>query len=305
MKTRHIFQAVCLIAATALAGCQSFVENLTPARIEANASDIYTFRVRVDENMRSVIPKSLQVDIVVNGETHAMKLDPTMGKFVWMYEYAVPSSVSNIPYYYVLHYKVLGTSGPVDEVVYSSDLTPKHTVYTSSIVNRYVAQISSSRGPVGATIGVLGQGFTEFDKVVIGEVEAPTTFVSHNQVNFTVPPIPAGQSYEVKLRTGEGDLSAGVLRVDTATIGVQPTSVSVRAGESIPLTFFVDSPAPAGGLTINVTTNIPSSLVMPEVVIPAGQRSVSVTVSGAATGSGFIWIKADGYEEAKIPATVE
>jgi len=305
MKTRHIFQAACLIAATALTGCQSFVDNLTPARIEANASDIYTFRVKVNEYLRGVMPNTLRVDIVVNGETHAMTQVPNMGKSEWTFEYAVPSNVSDVPYYYVLHYKVQSNTGPVNEVVYSSDLTPKHTVYNSSIVNRYVAQISSSRGPVGATIGVLGQGFTEFDKVVIGEVEAPTTFVSHNQVDFTIPPIPAGQTYEVKLRTGEGDLSAGMLRVDTATIGVQPTSVSVRTGESIPLTFFVDSPAPVGGLTIDVSTNIPNSIEMPVVIIPAGQRSVSVTVKGRGNGTGFIWIKADGYDEAKLPVVVE
>jgi len=305
MKTRHLFQAACLFAAIAFSGCQSFVQNLTPARIEANASDIYTFRIKVDENMRNVIPNTMRVDIVVNGETHAMRRDLTIGKFVWVYEYQVPSNVSNIPFYAVLHYKSSGNAGPVDEVLYSTDLTPGNKLYSSSIVNRYVAQISSSRGPVGATIGVLGQGFTEFDKVVIGDVEAPTLFVSHNQLNFTIPPMAAGQTYDIKVRTGDGDLNAGNLRIDSATIGIQPTSLSLRNGESLPITFYVDSAAPVGGLIISVTTNVPNSIIMPEVVIPAGQRSVSVPVDGAAPGSGFIWVKADGYQEVRVPVSVE
>ncbi|MBN1402935.1 MAG: IPT/TIG domain-containing protein [Opitutales bacterium] len=305
MKTRHLIIAALALSATAFTACQSFVQNLTPSRIEANASDIYTFRVKVDENMRSVIKGTMNVEIVINGETHLMRRDEALGKFIWMYEYQVPSNVSTIPYYFILKYQSKGNTGPVNETVYSTDFTPEHRPYSSNIINRYVAQISSSRGPVGATIGILGQGFTEFDRVMVGEVEAPTSFVSHSQLNFTIPPIAAGQTYNVSVRTGDGDLSAGMLRVDAATIGVQPTALSLGVGDSVPLTFFIEGAAPAGGLIINVTTDIPNNIVMPVVVIPAGQRSVSVTVQGLSYGSGHLWISAEGYQESKLPISVQ
>jgi outer membrane murein-binding lipoprotein Lpp len=290
MNTRRLVIAIISLTAALLAGCSSFVQNLTPARFEANASDIYTFRVKVDEKMRNVIKGTMKVELVTDGKSYKMKPDPVLGKYVWMYELQVPSNVSTIPYYFVLNYQSEGNSGPVNEKVYSTEFTPEHKTYTSTIANRYVAQISSSRGPVGSTIGILGQGFTNYDKVVIGDVEAPTVFVSHSQLNFSIPPIPAGKTYVVSVRTGDGDLTAGRLRVDAATIGVQPTALSLGVGDSVPLTFFIDGVAPAGGLLIEVTTDIPNSIVMPVVVIPAGQRSVSVTIQGAAFGSGYLWI---------------
>jgi hypothetical protein len=213
--------------------------------------------------------------------------------------------VSKIPYYYVLSYKLKGESGYVDEVSYSTEFTPGNAPYVSTIVNRYVVHLSSSRGPVGALISILGQGFTEFDKIVIGNVEIATTFVSHNQLSFTIPAVPAGKSYDVMLRTGDGDLPAGRLTVDASTIGVQPTSLIINVGESVPLTFFIDSPAPEGGIAIDITTDIPECVVMPEVVIPAGQRSVSVPTQGAAAGTGYLWMEAEGFEKARIPVTVQ
>ena len=40
----------------------------------------------------------------------------------------------------------------------------------------------------------------------------------------------------------------------------------------------MDNPAPMGGLYINVTTDIPSSVIMPEVIIPETARTVNIAV---------------------------
>jgi hypothetical protein len=287
-----------------LAGCQSFIRNTTPAKIEANASDLYTFKARVIETQNHVVPGTLDMAIVINGETHEMQRDTEGGKYDWSFDYPVPSNVSDVPYYFIATY-ITDNEGHREKVVEYSTEANKGKPFTSIIANRYVIKITSPRSPVGATIAVVGQGFTDADRIVVGDVEAQTSLISHSHINFVVPSLPADKTYKVVLRTTDGDTSAGTLRIDPSTIGVQPSSISIKSGESIPVTFFIDSAAPVGGLVIDVQTLIPESVIMPVVKIPEGQRSVSVTVQGGKPGSDFLIINAEGYEKAKIPISVE
>jgi hypothetical protein len=300
-----LFAKLALAASVlALSGCQHFIQNETPAKIPANASDIYTFSVKVNEAQRKIVPKSLKVQIVINGETIDMKRDEA-GKEIWSIDYPVASNVAEAAYYFIVRYATNEDGVIVKHEEYSTDFTGGGAPHKSSIMNRYVIRIASSRAPVGAMIAVVGQGFSENDTIMVGDAEAKTTIVSRSHLNFIVPNLPAGQSYEVKLHTQSGDVPAGRLRIDTSTIGVQPNTISIKAGDSLPLTFFIDTAAPAGGLTIDVSTNIPACIVMPVVTIPEGQRSVSVTVQGSASGNGFLIISAPGYEKARIPVTIE
>lgn len=305
MKTRHLFQISLGIAVLALAGCSTFIQNATPTKIEANASDIYTFRVKVDETLRNVMPKSMRVDLVINGETFAMVPDREAGKYVWKFDCPIPSNVSEVDYYFVAKYYVKGSTTNKMRTEYSSDFTTDHGPYFSIISNRYVIKVSSSRSPIGANIAVVGQGFTDGDKIVVGGLEAETSIVSHNHINFIVPRLAAGRAYSVMLRTQDGDLSAGKIFIDKSTIGVQPNMISMKSGESLPMTFFVDAPAPAGGLTVDVQTDIASSVIMPVVTIPEGQRSVSVTLQAASPADGVLILNADGFEKVKVPVTIE
>ena len=75
-------------------------------------------------------------------------------------------------------------------------------------------------------------------------------------------------------------------------------------GEKTILIFQIDYDAPRNGLLINASTDIPDSVIMPEVIIPEGARMVSVTVEGGQTGSGKIFITAPGFKETIIPITV-
>jgi hypothetical protein len=306
MNFRSHFSLFAAASILLLAGCQSFIENKTPTKIEANASDLYTFKVRIDEALRHVVPGSMNVGIVINGETHEMQRDTeSKGKYTWTIDYPVPNNVSEVPYYFIATYFADHDGARTKETEYSTNFTTANKPYLSIIANRYVIKISSPRSPVGATIAVVGQGFTDADRIVVGDVEAQTSLVSHSHINFVVPNMPAGKTYKVVLRTTDGDTPAGTLRIDPSTIGVQPSNISLKSGESIPVTFFIDSPAPAGGLTIDVQTAIPESVIMPVVTIPEGQRSVSVTIQGGKPGSAFLIINADGFEKAKIPISVE
>ena len=62
--------------------------------------------------------------------------------------------------------------------------------------------------------------------------------------------------------------------------------------------------APAGGLLLDITTDIPESVIMPEAVVPPGQNSLSITVEGGKPGSGSLFLKGYGSGEVSVPVTV-
>ena len=70
------------------------------------------------------------------------------------------------------------------------------------------------------------------------------------------------------------------------------------------LTFTIPAPASVGGTLLDVTTNIPESVIMPEVVIPQGQTSVSVPVKGGRDGNGKLFIKGYTNTDITVPVTV-
>ena len=55
----------------------------------------------------------------------------------------------------------------------------------------------------------------------------------------------------------------------------------------------------------DLTTDIPNSIIMPEVLIPEGARTVSATIEGDKVGSGHLYINAKGLPELVIPVTIQ
>lgn len=85
---------------------------------------------------------------------------------------------------------------------------------------------------------------------------------------------------------------------------VIPSAITLTQGQRQAIAFSIEGAAPMGGLLVNVTTTVPNSVIMPEVIIPEGARTVNVTVQGGAAGSGRLFIEALGYEEVIVPITV-
>lgn len=304
MKIRCFLCVLAIAAVAVLSGCRSTIQDLTPNRLQENPSGIYTFRMKTDFQQTNVVDGSVHPKIVINGETYPMKRNPGLGKNIWEFDYRVPRGQSEVKYYYIVPYQYEQGGSIYDNVRYSSEFSD-NKVFNARLINRYVVQLETNRGPVGAEVAALGRGFREYDRVVIGGQEVPTRFQSQNALAFTVPALPAGQSYEVTLRTGEGDLYAGEFLIDASTISVQPSRLDLASGNRDTLIFRIDSVAPAGGLYIDVTTDIPQSIIMPEVIIPEGSRTVSIPVEGAQTGRGSIWITAPGFEETKVSVSVQ
>ena len=161
------------------------------------------------------------------------------------------------------------------------------------------------RGPVGVEIAVQGRGLTKYDSITFGDKKTQTRYLSENELRFTVPALPSGIDYPVQLIGGpHGALDIGNFRIDKSPLGVVPSSLEIASGDSANLLFKIDYEAPSGGLDIEVKTNIPESIVMPEAKISEGDRTINIPVQGGAPGEGKLIITAPGYDSVEIPVRV-
>jgi hypothetical protein len=284
-------------ALAALCGCTAVaLTNMTPSSLPENPSGIYTFTLRVAPKSASVIPDSITPRIVVGAQSHDMRRSDVSTE-IYEYDYKLPSFQNDIAYYYLVSYNTGGTL-----------VTNSHQAYTdlthTAIVSRYVISLEVNRGPVGARIGILGRGFSPQDTVGFDGTPVRTVYESPTSLGFFVPPLAPGRTYKVTIAGAAGNSVVGSFRIDTSDVSVEPASLALAPGQKLTLTFTVPNPAPSGGLLLDITTDIPESVIMPEVVVPAGQTSVAVSVEGGKPGSGSLFLKGYGTGEVTIPVTV-
>jgi hypothetical protein len=285
------------LALILLGGCSTMsLTNLTPSTLPSNPSGIYTFTLRVTPKSTLVIPDSVAPHIVVGAESHDMVKDGTVPG-IYEFDYRLPTGQDNIGYYFLVNYETEG-NGVVDNKQAYTELSH------ASVVGRYVVSLEVNRGPVGARIGVLGRGFTPQDLVGFDGTPVRTVYESPTSLGFYVPAMPAGKAYHVTLSSGAGNSDVGTFRVDTSEVTAQPGSLALTPGQKQSLTFTIAQPAPAGGLLLDVTTDVPESVIMPEVVVPEGQLSATITVEGGKPGTGSLFLKGYGSGEVSVPITV-
>ena len=279
-----------------LTGCGLACNNLTPAKSPQNASGIYTMRMSTNLSDGSIIATSVEPMIVVDGQTHPMQSDP-LNRDTYFYDYKMPANQNQAAYYYVVNYKA-DFHGTIRTRQIVSDL------HTLKIVNRYVHTLECDRGLVGSKIMIIGRGFNPNDQVKVGEVDAPTHFVSSTALRFTVPHVVPNQVYPVSIHTDGEALHVGLFRVDPSMFHTNLGHIQLVKGEEVMLTIRIDFDAPAEGLPLHITTDIPDSIVMEEVTIPAGERSVSVVIEAAQEGQGTLYIEGLGFAEKALPVLI-
>jgi len=306
MKIKALFRILfILLAASLFAGCQSLIVNRTPSTLPANASGLYPFSFEADFGQHRVIPQTVKATIVIDGQAYPMQRNPMAGASVFEFEYRIPDNRNVVKYYYRLEYDWLQGTVVQHADHYSTEFSPKHTPYVTRLTNRYVIQTESNRGPVGTRIPVLGRGFSEFDTLLINGQDVATTYENPNTLSFVVPPLPAGRSYPLQVRAGDFLIDAGTFRVDAAELTVLPSTLMLQQGESEMMLFRIFFEAPAGGLPVEVTTDTPDFIVMPEVIIPEGAMSVNIPVQAVAPGRGKLYITAPGFGETVVNVIVE
>jgi hypothetical protein len=284
-----------LAGLTLLTGCDSVtLTDLTPRSMAENPSQIYTFSLRVTPRSNTV--SGITPTVIMDGQSFNMKKSP-LGDTLYEFEYQLPAGRDKIAYYYLVSFNVEG----------NNVVTPRETytqVETVQIVRRYVLSLEVNRGPVGARISVLGRGFTPQDTINFNGSPARTTFESPNALSFFVPPLDANRNYQVTLNSAAGNSPVGTFRIDSSSITVAPSSLNLRTGDRGTLTFSLPNPAPPGGTLLDVATDIPESVIMPEVIVPQGQTYVSVTVEGGKPGTGSLYLKGFGSGEINVPVTI-
>ena len=302
MHTNRISPArkiiVWLTAALGLAlltGCETVtLTDLTPKSMAENPSHIYTFSLRVTP--RSTTVTGITPQIVVDGQSHGMKKS-ALGEGIYDFEYQLPAGRDQMAYYFLVNYAIEGNGTQTPQETYTK-------VEKIQIMRRYVLSLEVNRGPVGARISVLGRGFTPQDVVHFNGTPARTSYESPNSISFFVPPLEPSRNYQVTVNGAAGNSPVGTFRIDATTVSVSPTSLTLRSGERQSLNFSLPNAAPPGGTLLDITTDVPESVIMPEVIVPQGQTSVSITVEGGKPGAGNLFLKGFGQGELTIPVNV-
>lgn len=290
----------CLAAAIGVAllpGCQTVrLTNLTPPGLDENPSQIYTFTLRATPTTNTVTPGSISPNIIVDGKSYPLRKS-ALGQDLYEFEYQLPPGREVVPYYFLVNYTVDGNNVRIPGEAYTG-------LQHASIIRRKVLSLEANRAPVGARISVLGRGFTPSDVILIDGQPTRTAFESSTSLSFYVPALTPNKNYLVTLQSPHGNSPVGTFRIDGGSVTISPMSLNLRSGQRDSLTFSIPNPAPAGGTLLDVTTDIPDSIIMPEVIVPQGQTSVTVTVEGGKPGTGSLYLKGFGSGEVTVPVTV-
>jgi hypothetical protein len=278
-----------------LTGCETVtLTDLTPKSMAENPSHIYTFSLRVTP--RSTTVTGITPQIIVDGQSHGMKKS-ALGEGIYDFEYQLPAGRDQMAYYFLVNYAIEGSGTQTQQETYTK-------VEKIQIMRRYVLSLEVNRGPVGARISVLGRGFTPQDVVHFNGTPARTSYESPNSISFFVPPLEPSRNYQVTVNGATGNSPVGTFRIDATTVSVSPTSLTLRTGERQALNFSLPNAAPPGGTLLDITTDVPESVIMPEVIVPQGQTSVSISVEGGKPGAGNLFLKGFGQGELTIPVNV-
>jgi hypothetical protein len=298
LVSRILSLAGATVALTFLSGCATLkLTNLTPYNLPENPSQIYTFTLRVHPNSSTIDSASVLPHIVIDGQNFPMKPSP-LGEGIYEFDYQLPAGRDEMAYYYLVDFAVVGNGITTPNQAYTG-------VTRAKVQHRYVLSLESNRGPVGARVAVLGRGFTPQDVISFDGTAVRTAYESSTSLSFFVPALAPGRNYQVTLASAAGTSPIGTFRVDGTGVVVTPSELHLTPGQQQSVSFIVTNPAPAGGLLLDVATDVPESVIMPEVVIPEGQTSVTVSVQGGKPGTGSLVLKGYGSGgQVTVPVTV-
>ena len=298
MKAKRIFLSSFLVLAFCLTGCSVKIVNTTPDIAPASPTGNYTLSAHAQVKKQTVVPSSLKAFVVIEGEQRAMTATTTAPN-LFEYDYQAPVGKELTRFYYVLNFDTQKNDETPTSVQIISDL------YQVQLPSQITLTIDKTRAAVGTRVSINGQGFTNQDIVFVDRTPAETVFTSPTKLQFVVPELKPDFGYSIEVRSSTRAQTAGYLRIDPASpLSVLPNKLSLKPGQRQALAFALDYPASDGGLYINITTDIPGSIIMPEVLIPEGARSVSAVIEGGRVGSGHLFINVSGLPELVIPLTI-
>lgn len=278
-----------------LAGCSETLKNVTPVVMQRNPSSLYRFTVKCNILEEKVVPGTFAPFLVIDGEKHALKQDMAMPTFYY-FDYPLKDDRTEAKYYFELFYQQNNRGRLKSHVV----KTPLASVKMQECCC-YCLDVE--RAPVGTEVKILGRGFKRGDQVIVGESNAQTTLVSDNVLMFKVPSVIGGKMYPVYCICNTEKHFIGNLLVDNSRFSIEPDSIVLNQGETVDFTVSVSVPIDTD-LYVNITTDVPNSVIMPEMVIKAGEVSATVKIEGGDKGKGNLFVTARGFDEQKVSVDV-
>ena len=289
----HIGAIVCC---SLLSGCgRQCVTNLTPQTAKRNPSNLYRFTVQCNVEPQKLVPETFKPLLVIDGQQFPLKQDADVGG-LYYYDHELDATRTDAKYYFQVSYQQR-RQGVVRNYVRK---TPLASFSISGFGN---LSLETERAPVGNEIRVLGSGFTANNRIRVGDYDAPTEFLSENVLSFRVPAVAVGKTYPVLVIIGEETHFVGNLLVDSGRFVAEPMEVSLHTGEKTDFTLRANRPSPSD-LYINITTDIPNSVIMPEVRLAAGETEATVSIEGGEPGKGRLYISAQGFDDFTVPIEV-
>lgn len=234
MNKAKKFIASCLSALALISTGCSGLTNLTPERVPENASRVYTLSMSAYINDGSVVQDSIKPFVVIDEQTN-----PDEGNKG--YEVRPSIRVRLYPPQRAQRRKILFPPQIRGDKLNRRRKEGKgnekpHSLYAQP-ATRYIVNMQNERRPVGASIPVLGRGFDKEDRIRVGGVFADTEYLSRSTLNFIVPPLESGKTYDVELVGEKGEIWIGAFRVDTAKMGVSPSEIKMAGGDIVTMIF--------------------------------------------------------------------
>jgi hypothetical protein len=286
-----------LAIAIFLGGCaEENICDMTPNIMPQNQSNIYTITMGMRGTDGGILQKTIRPYVVINGEKREMKKHPD-GNNIFVYDHQF-YDIGTIPYYFEVVYEIHRNESIREKIA-------KSELHSLTITNKYIFALDANRGPVGAKVNVVGCGLGKNDKVRMGRHIIPSNWLSAGAIEFTVPPIDCDREYEVFLLSNRKELFAGTFFIDASVLHCSSDYIRLNNGESQRLVFMLDQAAPEGGIVVDVTTDIPESIIMPEIRFMPGERTVSVNAKGSdQSGKGTLYVNAKGFASLEIPMEI-
>jgi len=150
--------------------------------------------------------------------------------------------------------------------------------------------------PYAAPAG--GQLINLVSSIPIVATVPPNVTVPEGQLTALVPV--TGSMFDATTitasRAGFTSAQSRVTVVPPPTLSIAPDTLTVGVGRTSQLTITSSAAAPAGGVTINLSSSSPTfATVPPTVTLPAGQTTVNTTLTTVGVGNTTISAQATGY----------
>ncbi|NHZ66194.1 hypothetical protein [Massilia genomosp. 1] len=161
-------------------------------------------------------------------------------------------------------------------------------------------------------LNVIGRDFTSQSAVLRDGMVLTTQFVSATQLRASVTVPAAAATLAIKVRTPDA-ANAGqfllsnelALPVVIPQLSLTPANPTIIKGALKTLSVNLPYPAPAGGMSINLVSSVPSVASLPgTVLVPAGEKAVNVQLTGIDIGITTITASKTGLASGQSQVTV-